>query len=52
LPSDDEVAVADRLVADSELQVAVEHQASAAGGAPVEAEHELIEVGPQVRLLD
>jgi hypothetical protein len=35
LPVDDEVAVADRLVADGELHDAVEHQPSTAGDAPV-----------------
>ena len=49
---EDEVAVADGFVANGELEDPVEDQASAAGGAAVEAEHELVEVALQVRLVD
>jgi hypothetical protein len=38
-------------VADGELEDALEDEPSAAGRAPVEAEHELVEVGLQVRLV-
>jgi hypothetical protein len=48
----DEVAVADRIVADRELQDAVEDHASAGGGATVEPEGELVEVALQVGLVD
>ncbi len=44
----DEVLVADRWVADGELEDPVEQQAAAAGAAPVEAEHELVHVAGQV----
>jgi hypothetical protein len=39
-------------VADGELENPVEDEASAAGGAAVEAEHELVEVALQVRPVD
>jgi len=48
---EDEIAVADRFVADSELEDTVEDQAAAGGGAAVEAEHELVEVALQVRVV-
>src|SRR6266702_7705302 len=47
----DQVAVAHRAVADSELEQAVEDQPPAAGSAPVEAEAELVEVALQVRVI-
>ena len=50
--ADDQVAVADRVVAGGELQQPVEHQAAAGRSAAVEAERELIEVARQVRLVD
>jgi hypothetical protein len=49
---DDDVPVAHRPVGDGELEDAVDHEPAAAGGAAVEAEHELVEVGLQVRLVD
>src|SRR5664279_732512 len=49
---DDEVAVADRLVPDGELEDAVEHHAAAVRSAAVEAEGELVEVALQVGLVD
>ena len=49
---DDEVPVADRLVPHGEPEDAVEDEPPAAGGAAVEAEHELVEVALQVRLVD
>ena len=49
---DDEVAVADGIVADGECEHAVKDEASVAGGAPVEAKHELVEVALQVGLVD
>src|SRR5215470_16312803 len=48
----DQVPVAHRIVADGELEHAVEDQAPAAGSAPVEAEAELVQVALQVRVLD
>jgi hypothetical protein len=48
----DQVAVAHRLVAGSELEQAVEDQPPAAGPAPVEAEAELVEVCLQVCVID
>ena len=45
---DDEVVVAHRLVADGELEEAVEDHAAAVRPAPVEAEGELVEVALQV----
>src|SRR3974390_2619054 len=44
----DQVPVAHRVVADGELEHAVEDQAPAAGSAPVEAEAELVQVALQV----
>ena len=44
--------VADRLVADCEFEDPVEDESSAARGAPVEAEHELVEVALQVSFVD
>jgi hypothetical protein len=49
---EDEFVVADRFVADGELEDALEDEAATAGGAAVEAEHELVEVALQVRLVD
>src|SRR5664280_2853207 len=49
---DDEVAVADRLVLDGELEDAVEHHAAAVRSAAVEAEYELVQVALQVGLVD
>src|SRR2546430_1809724 len=48
----DQVPVPHRMVADGELEHAVEDQAPAAGPAPVEAEAELVQVALQVRVLD
>src|SRR5215472_3428146 len=48
----DQVAVAHRLVADSELEQAVEDQPPAGRPAPVEAEAELVEVALQVCVID
>src|SRR6266566_9966403 len=48
----DQVPVPHRIVADGELEHAVEDQAPAAGPAPVEAEAELVQVALQVRVLD
>ena len=50
--ADDQVVVADRVVAGGEFQQPVEHQAAAAGAAAVETERELVEVPGQVRLID
>src|ERR1035437_1236328 len=47
----DDVAVADRVVADGELEHPVEDE-PAASRAAVEAEHELVQVALQVRLVD
>jgi len=52
LGDDDELAAADRLVADSELEETVEHEPAAAGAAPVEAEDEFVQVRLQVRVVD
>src|SRR5215469_17527472 len=48
----DDVAVAHRIVAGGEFEHPVEHQAAAGRPAPVEAEHELVQVALQVRFLD
>ncbi len=48
---DDEVLVAHRIVGDGELEHAVEHHSAAARTATVEAEHELVQVARQVRLV-
>src|SRR5437588_4759097 len=48
----DQVPVSHRIVADGELEHAVEDQAAAAGPAPVEAEAELVQVALQVLVLD
>lgn len=47
-----DLAVADRLVGDGQLEDSVEDQAAAARAATVEAEHKLVEIGGQVRLID
>src|SRR5439155_25765166 len=47
-----QVPVSHRMMADGELEHAVEDQAPAAGPAPVEAEAELVQVALQVRILD
>ena len=49
---DDQVAVANRFVVDGELKDAVKHEPPAARRAAVEAEHELVQVSLQVRLVD
>ena len=48
----DDVAVAHRVVAGGELEQPVEDQPAASRPAPIEAEHELIQVALQMRLLD
>src|ERR1039458_2647479 len=48
----DDVAVADRVVADGELEHPVEDEPAALRAAAVEAEHELVQVALQVRLVD
>jgi len=50
--SADELAVGGLVVDGGELEQAVEELAAVAGGAAVEAEHELVEVGVEVSLLD
>lgn len=47
-----QVATADRVVGDGELEHAVEDHASAARSTSVEAEDELVEVALEVRLVD
>src|SRR5262245_25289370 len=47
-----QVPVAHRVVADGEFEHAVEDQPSAVRSAPVEAEHELVQVALQVGLID
>ena len=49
---DDGVPIAHGFVGDDDLDDAVEDEPAAAGGAAVGAEHELVEVGLQVRLVD
>jgi len=44
----DELAVADRVMADGQLQHPQEHQAAAARAAPVEPETELVQIAGQV----
>ena len=48
----DDVAVAHRIVACSELQQPVEDEPAASRAAAVEAEHELVQVALQVRFVD
>ena len=48
----DDVVVAHRVVADGELEHPVEDQPAASRAAAVEAEHELVQVALQVRLVD
>ena len=48
----DEVVVANRIVTDCEFEHAVEDESAAARGAPVEAEHELVEIALQMSLID
>ena len=50
--SDDEVVVANWIVTDCEFEQAVEDESAAARGAPVEAEHELVEIALQMSLVD
>ena len=49
---DDEVSVADWVVAGCELEHPVEDEPAAAGSTAVEAEHELVEIAGQVRVVD
>ena len=48
----DDVAVAHRIMAGSEFQQSVEDEPAASRAAPVEAEHELVQVALQMRFLD
>ncbi len=48
----DNVCAAHRRVPNGELEHSVEHHASAAGVMPIEAEHELVEVVVQMRVVD
>jgi hypothetical protein len=48
----DNVCVAHRRVPNGKLKHSVEHHASAAGVTPIEAEHELVEVVVQMRVVD
>jgi hypothetical protein len=48
----DQVAVAHRVVIDGELKYPMEEQPAATGVASIEAEHELVEVVGQVRVVD
>ena len=47
----DDVLVSDRGVANGEFEHAIEQKPSATGRPPIEAEHELVEVVGQVRLI-
>ena len=48
----DQVAVAHRVVIDGELKYPIEQHPAATGTAPIETEHELVEVVSQVRVVD
>src|SRR5437867_9829242 len=48
----DDVAVAHRIVACSELEQPAEDESAASRAAPVEAEHELVQVALQMSLVD
>jgi hypothetical protein len=49
---DDQVAIAHRVVADSELKHAVEDHPPASGRSPVEPEHELVEVALEMTVIN
>ena len=49
---DDQVAIAHRVVGDSELKHAVEDHPPASGRAPVEPEHELVEVALEMTVIN
>ena len=48
----DQIAVAHRVVIDGELKYPIEQHRAATGTAPIETEHELVEVVSQVRVVD
>jgi hypothetical protein len=48
----DQIAVAHRVVIDGELKYPIEQHPAATGTAPIETEHELVEVVSQVRVVD
>lgn len=48
----DDVSVAHRVVADCEFEYSVEHHPATPGVASVEAEHELVQVAGQMRVID